>query len=124
MVKNHRHGTIGHDKHGNSPVEAVPQPHPDTKRPRSEESGGGSLDAEALERLLRSDAVTCSATAPEILGGAGYSVAIQPMARGVHQAIALLLGQSNLTSLNRALPPPLPLPRSLCSGQSIHLTSQ
>ena len=78
MVKNHVHGTIGHNKHGSTGQSSNEVP--DAKRPRLHASGAssGGVDEAALVSLLQNEAVTCDSDLQAILSESEFALTIEP----------------------------------------------
>ena len=79
MVKNHVHGTIGHNKHGSggvtssSSLQQTGFAMPDAKRQRLESAGAADVCA-----LLAHVAVSSTASESQVVDGADFSVTVEP----------------------------------------------
>ena len=106
MVKNHSHGSIGHNKHGNhtaSSSRASEEPLPAVKKARLHANSISLTDDESLAVLL--GAVNSTTTVRDVRSGARFSLAVEQdeeVLSVVHHTIAQLLVEPliSLTSLD------------------------
>ena len=105
MVKNHRHGSIGHNKHGSGGSSSAGSACVETleevaaKRPRGDKFSNAFA---ALNSLLVAENVTCSGTLGPITDGAEFSIAIEePGTTTLHQSsyVRIKLSQNSLRYL-------------------------